>query len=387
MAKNGLVCNYYILNYGSALQCYATQKAVENIGYDIEAIKFPNIPTKSAKIEMILKLKVKQLFNPKAIANKVIKIKNQESNNEYNFILKERKKAFKDFIGTNLKMSKEYSSLEEVGEDVNKYDLIMLGSDQLLNPKDIIFGYHTLSFVPDNIKKVSYAASFGLSQLPFYVRKKAIENLRRFDYFSAREIRGAEIYHELTGKNAKVVVDPTLLIDKSEWDNISGNSSLVEGKYIFCYFIGKNTAHREIAKRLSELTGYKIILIRHIDEFIKSDEMFGDIAINDAGPKEFINLIKNAEYVLADSFHATIFSIIFQKKYFVLNRFTNNSAGSTNSRIDSLLKKLNLEDRRISNQDELEQRYKLEINYEDTQKLLNQWKNESKEYLKEAMEK
>ena len=384
--KIGLVCNYYILNYGSALQCYATQRAVEELGESIEGISFPNIPTKKAKIKVFLALKVKQFFKPKAVLKKIQRIKNSNINDYYLQIRKKRELKFKEFIDGNILLTKPYDSIEEVKRDIDNYNIVMLGSDQLLNPRDIILGYHTLSFVPDNIKKISYAASFGLSKLPYLVRRKAKKELRRFDCFGAREIRGAEIYKELTGKDVPVVVDPTLLISREGWEGICDSEPIIKEKYIYCYFIGENPVHRKIAEKLKEYTGYKIVLIRHIDEYIESDEKFGDIAVNEAGPKEFINLIANAEYVLADSFHATIFSVIFQKKFFVLNRFKSGSSGSTNSRIDSLLEKLELEERRIESVAELNEEHKKNINYTDVNYKLEEWKKNSKNYLKDALE-
>jgi hypothetical protein len=385
MKKVGLVCNYYILNYGSALQCYATEKTIKEMGHEVEVINCPNIPTPKAKIQLILKLKLKQLFKPKAIAAKLRRVKDNSTNELYVDIVKNRKEKFAQFINENMTFSKEIHQFEELYKLSGKYETVVLGSDQLLNPKDIILGYHTLSFVPDNIQKVAYAASFGLSKLPVSVKSKAQKELSRFDKFSAREIRGAEIYKELTGKQVQVVVDPTLLLSRTEWDEISGKEPIIKDRYIYCYFIGLNGMHRNIAKKLAEITGYKIVSIRHIDEYIKEDENFGDIAINDAGPKEFVNIVKNAEIILADSFHATIFSVIFNKKFFVLNRFANNSSQSTNSRIDSLLEMLKLEDRRIENIGDIENRYNEMIDYEKVNEILKNWSGESKEYLKESL--
>lgn len=387
MKKIGLVCNYYILNYGSVLQCYATEKIIKELGYDVVVIQFPNVPTTKAKIQLFLRLKLKRCFNLKAVVKKIGRMKNNSSNQYYMAIRQNRKKKFDNFVQENLTMSDPYSSLEEVKRGVSDYDAVVLGSDQLLNPKDIIFGYHTLAFVPQYIKKVSYAASFGLSSLPLAVRRKAKKELDRFDCFAAREIAGAKIYKQLTGKDVPVVVDPTLLFSRQKWREMAGSEPIIKEKYIYCYFIGDNLLHRQIAKELQAYTGYKIVSIRHIDEFIKSDENFGDVAVNDAGPKEFINLIANAEYVLADSFHATIFSIIFQRKFFVLNRFADNSSGSTNSRLDSLLGKLRLEERRISSIEDLKYLYKKEIAYNYVDEILDKWVSDSKEYFRKALER
>lgn len=386
MKRIGLVCNYYILNYGSALQCFATEFIIKDMGYDVETIQFANIPTKKAKRQIFLRLKLKQCFIPKAVIKKMHRLKNNNLNEYYKNIVKERKKNFDEFITSNLRLTEKYNSLDEVRKIAEKYNVIILGSDQLLCPKDIICGYHTLSFVPDNVKRISYAASFGLSELPFLVKNIAGKDLRKFDKFSAREIAGAKIFKELTGKEVPVVVDPTMLISVEKWNNISGDEPIIQGKYIYCYFIGENKSHRKIAKKLSLLTGYKIVSIRHIDEYIEEDELFGEEAVNNAGPKEFINLIKNAEYILADSFHATIFSILFKKNFFVLNRFENNSSGSTNSRIDSLLNILGLEERRLHSSEDITKKYDKKINYDIVNNVLKDWVEESKRYLKDALE-
>lgn len=387
MKKVGLVCNYYMLNYGSLLQCYAIQKAIEDMGYDVEAIQFENVPTNKAKKQLFLRLKFKQMFKPKAVLKKLERIKNTNSNQFYNDLRLVRKNRFHDFIDEKLCLSKPYNCLEEVQADVKNYDVITLGSDQLLCPKDIILGYHTLEFVPEGMKKISYAASFGLSKLPGSVVKKAGRDLKRFDNFAAREAEGAGIYKELTGKEAPVVVDPTLLLEVEQWRAVAGENPIIEGDYIFCYFIGDNSKHRKMAENLKEKTGLKIVTIRHIDDYIEDDENFGDIAVNDAGPKEFINMIVNAKYVLSDSFHATIFSIMMHKQFCVFNRFAVGSKGSTNSRLDSLLGKLGTEERRVSNSGEMFDIIDNQVDWNCVDCILKIWIEESKDYLKKAIEK
>ena len=386
MKKVGLVCNYYMLNYGSLLQCYATQKAIENMGHDVEAIQFENIPTDKAKKQLFLRLKLKQMFKPKAVLKKLERMKNTNSNQFYNDLRTIRKNRFHDFIDEKLCLSKPYDSLEQVQGNVGNYDVIALGSDQLLCPKDIIFGYHTLEFVPEDIKKISYAASFGLSKLPGSVVKKARRDLKRFDDFAAREVAGAGIYKELTGKEVPVVVDPTLLLESEQWKEVAGKTPIIEGDYIFCYFIGDNSEHRKMAEALKKKKGLKIVTIRHIDDYIEADENFGDIAVNDAGPKEFINMIVNAKYVLSDSFHATIFSTMMHKQFCVFNRFAVGSKGSTNSRLDSLLGKLGTEERRVSESKEMLEIIDNQVDWNRVDNILKTWIEESKDYLKKAIE-
>ena len=385
MKKVGLVCNYYMLNYGSLLQCYATVKAINDMGYNIEAIQFENIPTKKAKKQLVLRLKIKQLFKPSAIFKKLERIKNTNYNSEYDELRKKRKEKFDKFVNENIPLSRKYNSLEEVSEYCREYDVLTLGSDQLLCPKDIIMGYHSMEFAPDDVKKISYAASFGLSKLPKLVKKKAARDLKRFDCFAAREIAGEKIYEELTGKSAPVVVDPTLLLSREKWLEVAGERPLVDGDYIFCYFIGDNEKHREMANIIKEKTGLKIATIRHIDDYISADEGFGDVCINDAGPVEFTNMILNAKYVLADSFHSTIFSIMYHKKFLVFNRFAEGSSGSTNSRIDSLLEMLSLQSRRTDDKEKVADYLLNDIEYEKVDETLEKWIEDSKAYLRESL--
>ena len=385
MKKVGLVCNYYMLNYGSLLQCYATVKAINDMGYNIEAIQFENIPTKKAKKQLVLRLKIKQLFKPSAIFKKLERIKNTNYNSEYDELRKKRKEKFDKFVNENIPLSRKYNSLEEVSEYCREYNVLTLGSDQLLCPKDIIMGYHSMEFAPDDVKKISYAASFGLSKLPKLVKKKAARDLKRFDCFAAREIAGEKIYEELTGKSAPVVVDPTLLLSREKWLEVAGERPLVDGDYIFCFFRGDNEKHREMANIIKEKTGLKIATIRHIDDYISADEGFGDVCINDAGPVEFTNMILNAKYVLADSFHSTIFSIMYHKKFLVFNRFAEGSSGSTNSRIDSLLEMLSLQSRRTDDKEKVADYLLNDIEYEKVDETLEKWIEDSKAYLRESL--
>ena len=116
------------------------------------------------------------------------------------------------------------------------------------------------------------ASSFGVSEIPASQVKKTKEYLSRFSMISVREKQGAEIVEKLTGKKAEVCCDPTVLTDRKRWDELSGACPFVSEKYIFCYFIGNNPSQREFAKKLAQKTDCKILAVKHIDEYIKSDD-------------------------------------------------------------------------------------------------------------------
>ena len=106
--------------------------------------------------------------------------------------------------------------------------------------------------------------------------------------------------------------------------------------YIFCYFLGNNPPHRKFVKRLSEKTGYKIVALIHLDEYVKSDENFADISPFDVDPSDFLNLIKNASFVCTDSFHCSVFSMLYKRIFFTFRRYSRQTKSSTNTRLDTL---------------------------------------------------
>ena len=145
----------------------------------------------------------------------------------------------------------------------------------------------------------------------------------------------------MSKKKAVVVADPTLLLNSEEWREEVKDSHVHETEpYIFCYFLGTNQEARGAVKKLKEATGYKIIMIRHMDEFVKQDEQFGDEAPYDVDPNDFVKYISEAAYICTDSFHCTAFCLQFHKRFMTFYRFAVGKKGGRNSRIDSLFNML-----------------------------------------------
>lgn len=212
------------------------------------------------------------------------------------------------------------------------YEKIIVGSDQVWN-----YGCteNDESFLLPNIetKKYSYAASFGVSRLPEKQVEFFREQLSKFRYISVREKTGQNICKEQLGLAAEVVLDPTLLLTKEEWRellNIQSNNK----KYILFYAFGSNKNLLATAKRLSKLTGLPIYNIS-----VRVNDFFGNKVIKSAGPKDWVELFYNAAFVVTDSFHATAFSINFNKPFY---SFSYNKRGS---RITDLLNMLGLQER------------------------------------------
>ena len=299
---------------------------------------------------------------------------------------RKRDNYFEEFSRNFFRLSDRYDSFEELTKACNeKYSDVIVGSDQLWLPSNIYADYYTLNFVPDNVNKISYATSFGAAVIPKWQRESVKRFLERFQHLSVREQKGRELIKELTGLDAKIACDPTLLFGADEWLEIQDEKPFIDGKYIFCYFLGNNQLHRRFANELKEKTGYKIVALQHLDEYVKADENFGDIKPYNVGPSEFVNLIRNAEYVCTDSFHGSVFSSIYNKRFFTFMRFKADSTMSTNSRITSLLSILGLEDRLLTGEENAENYMNREINFEDVNKRLENFRKESLEYLKEAL--
>lgn len=383
MKKIGLCICYSVKNYGSMLQAYATQQYVEKSGLEYEIIRY----NKKHDLKFYIKSCLK-LFNSN-FRKEVLRIygykKNLKNNQAFNKSLAIRNSKFDEFEKNYFRNLSEvctnYEELLEKGKQLSAY---LVGSDQLWLPAGLSTNFYNLNFASDASTKISYATSFGVSKIPNYQKKRTAAYLKRIDYLSVREQKGVQIVKEVADKDAELVVDPTLLLSSSEWAEYIPPKSIIDEKYIFVYFIGNNPEQRKIVEELRTKTGLIIVALRHIDEYIPEDENFGDIALYDVGPAEFVNLIRNASYICTDSFHGSVFSIINKKSFIIFNRFDNSEKNSTNSRIDSLCNILNLNDRRFNKAINIYAQMIAPINYEDVNEKLNSLRQSSISFLNRA---
>lgn len=382
--KIALICNTYIRNYGSILQSYATYSIVRQLGYNVDVINYKDIPrNKITQIKLTLFIRIPMLFCIKEIKKKINSII-ATNKKEYIDIVRNRSKVMDTFVNNNFTFTKKCNSIADVQEVINDYDKILIGSDQLWGIAEIIRDYHTLNFVPEDKPKISYATSFGVSHLPNYIYPATSRFLKRINKLSVRESSGAQIIKEVSNRTAKVVVDPTLLLSDEEWSRIAGER-IIKEPYIFCFFLGNNPIHRSFAKKFQTHTNLPIVSMLYLDEYIPSDTDYANTYINDASPNEFINLIKNAEYIICDSFHASVFSIIFKKQFFTLDRYKQTSSNSRNTRIHSLFQNLGITNHHINVESDIDYLLKIKIDYNMVHSKLNTWKDASLEYLKEAL--
>ena len=147
--------------------------------------------------------------------------------------------------------------------------------------------------------------------------KKALEG---YQAISVREKSSVQLLNPLTSMEVQWVLDPTLLLSRNDWDRVC-SERLIDEKYLFCYFLGANKKARSLAQKMAKQKNLKLVTIAYASGVIQLiDKKFGDERLFDVSPQQFISLIKNAEYVFTDSFHAVVFSFLYQKQYFVFNR-------------------------------------------------------------------
>jgi Polysaccharide pyruvyl transferase. len=349
MKHIGVVANHKTVNYGTMLQAYAMQEALEKLGYQAETIDLSGVETdiRRKKLAFFLSQTPVTSFLKEKIPYADKKLR-KLLDRDFRDRCAVREKLFSDFRGRHFSMSGQCANRMSLTEAAEKYDMVLVGSDQIWLPSNIAADIFTLSFVPDKIKKVAYASSFGVSSLPKSQWNAAGTFLNRIDYVSVRERSGQRIAEETAGRQVPVVCDPTLLFTAEQWDNMVPKKHIAEGPYILCYFLGNNQDQRSFVSEARKITGLKIVSLLHMDGYIKSDNHFADIAPFDIGPDEFINLIRFADFIFTDSFHGTVFSILNRKSVFTFDRYKRDAAVSTNTRIDNLFELPGLSDRHIN---------------------------------------
>lgn len=377
----GVCIKYYHENYGGVVQCFAFTEFLKNNGVEFQLIKY----NKKNGLKGIIK-NLPRIFNKVLLKDKYEQFKKiigLKKNKDFkaNYLIRMNTiHNFQKHYFTNIL---EVNSYKELSKIAVKFDCFISGSDQLWSPAGLPTNFFNLMFVPDQIKKVSYASSFGVSNIPWYQKTRTKKFLLRFDNISVREEQGAKIINELIHKKVDIVVDPVFLLTKNEWELILGDKLIMSDSYIFAYFLGDNEIHRREVIDFAKRKKIKIVTMPHLDQYIKKDEHFGDVQLYDVDPFDFLRLIRNANYICTDSFHGTAFSILFNKQFIVFDRYKKNSTTSKNSRIESICNMLDLTWRRFNgnNMNILDEK----IDYQDVNEKLDKLTSKSKKYLLDSL--
>lgn len=343
----GVCIKYFHPNYGGMLQAYATVKLLEAHGLAYELIRYRKRPSLRSMATSAPRLLNRVLLNDKYEA--AVKMAWKIRRRAFAASDAARAQAFERFQRERFTaLSPVFAGYAALCRGAARYRAVMTGSDQLWSPAGLPTHYYDLMFAPEGVRRISYASSFGVKDIPWYQRRRTAAYLRQMDCISMRETRGAEIVKALTGRDVPTVLDPVLMFCKEQWETLIPPQKEEREPYLLAYFLGANPAHRQAVRQLAAQLRCKVVALRHLDRFVPADETFGDECPYDVDPARFLNILRGAAYVCTDSFHGACFSILHRKRFMVFDRYATNAAHSKNARIDTLCESLSLTSRRFN---------------------------------------
>ena len=359
MKRVGILTFHRALNFGAVLQTYALQQTLLKLPAEAEIIDY-RCPWIEKQYRSLLgtgtkKDRVKHLL--KAAQSRKIG------------------RRFSGFCEHRLVLSKRcFLSREELPDIGSRYDFFIAGSDQVWNAS--LTGSddtYLLDFLSDSRKKVSYAASFGLSELPEAWKPRYKTRLESFSALSVRERQGADIVRDLTGREARVHIDPVLLLTAEEWKRIA--APVREENYILVYLMAKTKTIFQFIEELAKRTGCGVVCFGPgVRRPIRAKY------IRTGSPEEFLGCLAKASYVVTNSFHGTAFSILFRKDFFVEML---PEPSKVNSRLEQIITLFDLSDRLIRGGACGDPQRR--IDYGAVRKILDRERERSLHYLKNAL--
>lgn len=359
MKKVGILTFQRAVNYGAVLQMYALQKKIQDYRCKAEIIDY-----NSEKIsEGYRAFSIKKIIHPRSFISSLV---NYNKTNKRNHKFWKFKRNYMNF---SLPVQRDkLASIDDI------YDCYIVGSDQIWNP-DITGddASYFLDFVVNNKKKYSYAASFGVAKWPTTSKLPLQQLLSQFNRISVREKTGADIVKSMlpNKKNIFVNLDPVFLLEKSDWQSFVQINGTENASYLFVYTVGVPQKVYAFAQKLAEEKNLKIVNLRYTKSLRNKQTKIGKV-IYDASPDEFVSYIANAACVVTNSFHATAFSVIFNKDIYV------EMPQGLSSRIQDLFQLLNITNRTIG--------YPVDkLDWDKINKKLAKAREKSLQYLEEIL--
>jgi hypothetical protein len=360
MKKIGIITLSGNYNYGNRLQNYAMQEVYKKYNMEVETIW--NSININDEPKLSLKRKIKNFIKP--FFGRI----------NYDKLVHQKYINFKKFTNNNI-INSQYIIKDENNKILDEmYDYFSVGSDQVWN-----YTFGTLTSVEflqfaSKEKTISYAPSFGIYSIPENMKDFYKDGLNHIKHISVREDAGAKIIKDLTNRDAKVVLDPTMLLSEEEWMKVETKpKKMTKKKYIVTYFLDNISVDKK--KSINELADKNNLEVINIGDFNQKQYFI-------SGPSEFLYLFHNAELVLTDSFHACVFSVIYEKPFFVFDREGNME--NMNSRLDTLLSLINLNERKIDNISNVKDVFACD--YKDAKEKLKKEKIKSFNFIKESLE-
>lgn len=341
--KIGIITILKVNNYGAELQAYALQNILCKLGHNAEIIDYlfyknpKHIRTKRSRptFRLGVKKRMSEILYPI-----YLRLKTLGNSTIYN----KREQRFEAFHRKHTHMSQTYRSIDQLFSAEMDYDIYIVGSDQVWNPG--IYSSldpYFLKFAPDGKKRLAYASSFGVSDIPAIARPYYSEALQHFNAIGVRESNAVELVKELSGKNAQWVLDPTLLLTKEDWNTIATRPDIIglnqQRGFILLYELTPCPYITKLAKHLK--LDLKLPIVRICKSASNEDSEKSILNVTDAGPEEFIWLFAHATFIITNSFHGSAFSINMERNFYTIIPLRKQN----NSRQQSLLKLFGLENR------------------------------------------
>ena len=369
--KIDVITRHSVPNYGSLLQSYATQKAIEKLGHESEIINYTRYEERYENL-----------------ANTLIKGKKWEKNIILRCIYKviqtpnytRQYKKFAEYRKNFLKETcNEYGNIDELKNNLPLADIYCSGSDQIwgkIGSSEYDEAYF-LEFARDK-KCISYASSFGKTELNNSLINKLRNMLSKYSSILVREDSAKELLKDQKFENVEQVLDPTLLLDKEEWSKLANKScKKLPKNYVLVYQLHDNKKFDKYAKKFAKEKRMKLLRVSpSIFHITRSGKL-----VYLPNQYDFLNLFKNANYVLTDSFHATVFSIIFNRNF--IDILPENNTGT---RIESILRLFKINNKILNSFEDFNS-IDYEIEWNSVNKIMKSEREKSVELLKEAIEK
>ncbi len=378
MKKIGIISelDFETLNYGNRLQSYALNFYLSKnntLNVDSLMLNFKDQKYTIKSSFVLLKKAIKKIM----VTVGLLKMQTEKTENTLLSKRFENSKKFTDQIST-----KQINSINDLKE--NDYDIMIVGSDIVWEQNNyFIDRLKFLDFdLNQEFKKISYAASFGSNWIPKQNHRYIKKCLYNFEAVSVRERASLDLLKSIDVENTAHVCDPTMLITADEWSKVIEPVKEITEKYVFVYMLGCEQSQYEAIKKFSEKNNFKIATIPTANNIYSSVGIaFGDYNIMDTGPAQWLWLIKNAEYVITDSFHGVVFSTIFSKRFIVVKRF---AVTDMNIRMTDFLDTIDEQDKfvDITEVDSLEG---FVWDYEKIHKITDEFVKKSKKYLERAL--
>ncbi|MEG1861818.1 MAG: polysaccharide pyruvyl transferase family protein [Bacteroidaceae bacterium] len=358
-------------NFGTFLQAFALQKVIQSLGFE-------NVILDDASVLKDLRTHQNSILRiTKDILRPIVK-SFMTHTSSYRKLMFYSDKLYDAFKENHLQIDHNIQYLSSVGQ---KYDIFLCGSDQIWHPIEGIFHpYFYLSFTDK--KKVAYAPSIGTSTYPEEFKSRTKPLLERFDSIAVREEIGANLLKSFIDKPVDVVLDPTLLLTSGKWNELISDTVIKdEEPYALCYFLTENRNYLNQVKRYAKEKSLRIKIFGTNPNYMN----FGDEVLF-CGPKEFLLAIRDASIVFTDSFHATIFSIHFERDFYTFKRFKDGEKKNQNSRLLNLFSMIEYSERFVGEEHFDKIGKQSPINYIDVNKKIEVQRVHSMNYLTKALE-